>query len=179
MTRTDRPPYPPDWKERVAAVLARAGNRCECTGECGDQHLSIEVKETPETIRVRNAPRCNAPNGEQIIRRPDKPWIWDRHPECSLCLGGHREAGDDRKPVRVMLTVAHVQEPAESGNHTLENLKAMCQRCHLCLDRDHHVANARATRRAKQGQDLPFEEANEAGKEVVDLDRPGVRHRQG
>lgn len=157
MSRTDRPPYPENWKEIVALVRLRSGGRCECTGECGDTHLSLEVRETTETIRVRNAPRCNAPNGEQIIRRPDKPWIWDRHSECSLCLGGHAEAGDDRRPVRVMLTVAHL-EPAESGNHTLENLRDMCQRCHLCLDRDHHQANARETRRARQGQDLPFGE---------------------
>lgn len=27
--------YPPDWPDIVRAVRARAGGRCECTGECG------------------------------------------------------------------------------------------------------------------------------------------------
>ncbi|SRR6266550_4835976 len=31
----DRRKYPKDWKEVVAAVRTRSGNRCECTGQCG------------------------------------------------------------------------------------------------------------------------------------------------
>lgn len=27
--------YPKDWKEITTAIRARAGNQCECTGECG------------------------------------------------------------------------------------------------------------------------------------------------
>lgn len=31
-----------------------------------------------------------------------------------------------------------------------ENLKAMCQRCHLSFDRDEHALNAAKTRRRKK-----------------------------
>jgi 5-methylcytosine-specific restriction endonuclease McrA len=45
---------------------------------------------------------------------------------------------------KVILTVAHL-------NHTPmdcrdENLKALCQRCHLNYDREHHLKNAAETR---------------------------------
>lgn len=51
---------------------------------------------------------------------------------------------------KVILTVAHL-------NHELmdcrpENLKAMCQRCHLRYDAALHAANARRTREKKSGQ---------------------------
>jgi hypothetical protein len=48
----------------------------------------------------------------------------------------------------VMLTVAHLNHQPEDCRD--ENLKAMCQRCHLRYDTDHHQRNAAATRRAKK-----------------------------
>lgn len=47
-----------------------------------------------------------------------------------------------------MLTVAHLNhQPADCRD---ENLKAMCQRCHLRYDRDLHVMNSARTRRSKK-----------------------------
>jgi len=47
-----------------------------------------------------------------------------------------------------VLTVAHLNhEPLDVRD---ENLKALCQRCHLRYDIEHHQANARRTRRAKK-----------------------------
>jgi hypothetical protein len=148
MSRTDRPPYPPDWKEIVAAVRARASDskgvvRCECSGECGDPHLR-DVK--------TGKPRCNAPDKEIIKRNHEKPWIWYYHELCGICMAmGHVDAGDPPEPITVKLTTAHVCRPASSGDHSLGNLKALCQRCHLRLDRAHHQGNAAATRRRKLG----------------------------
>ena len=48
---------------------------------------------------------------------------------------------------QVVLTVAHLDHTPENCED--DNLKAMCQRCHLRYDRDHHRKNAAATRRAK------------------------------
>lgn len=45
----------------------------------------------------------------------------------------------------VILTVAHLDNTPE--NCADENLRAMCQGCHLHLDRDHHAQTAYATRR--------------------------------
>lgn len=48
---------------------------------------------------------------------------------------------------KVVLTVAHLNhEPMDCRD---ENLKALCQRCHLRYDADHHRRNAAATRRRK------------------------------
>jgi hypothetical protein len=48
----------------------------------------------------------------------------------------------------VVLTVAHLDHQPE--NCADDNLKAMCQRCHLRYDVPHHQRNAAATRRTKK-----------------------------
>jgi N6-adenosine-specific RNA methylase IME4 len=92
--------YPAEWSAislRIRKV--RAGDRCECQGECGHDH----------------AGRCPEVNGQS-----------------------HSITGSG-----VVLTVAHLDDTPEHCAD--ENLRAMCQRCHLAYDRDHHVANLRAT----------------------------------
>lgn len=51
---------------------------------------------------------------------------------------------------KIVLTVAHLDHTPENCGD--ENLKAMCQRCHLRYDREHHAETAKATREAKSGQ---------------------------
>ena len=48
----------------------------------------------------------------------------------------------------IVLTVAHLSLPESDCRD--ENLKAMCQRCHLRYDIALHVANRRATQKAKR-----------------------------
>jgi hypothetical protein len=71
--------------------------------------------------------------------------------ECGRDHGGGRcprQAGTDLPTGgRIVLTVAHLNhDPSDCSN---ENLRALCQRCHLQLDREQHPATARATRRAR------------------------------
>ena len=47
---------------------------------------------------------------------------------------------------RVVLTTAHLNHEPEDCRP--ENLRAMCQGCHLHYDRDHHAETARATKAA-------------------------------
>jgi hypothetical protein len=66
---------------------------------------------------------------------------------------------------KVVLTCAHLNHTPEDCRP--ENLKAMCNGCHLHYDREHHALTAAATRRAAiaasgQGQ-LPFSELEAAG----------------
>ncbi len=95
---------------------------------------------------------CGVPNHAFIHRTPQLAKGWrelDAMQAEAAVLDGERVT-------RIVLTIAHVGEPAESGNHTPENLAALCQRCHLNHDRDHHLKNAAATRRRKklqQGQE--------------------------
>ncbi|MFN3247735.1 hypothetical protein [Roseibium album] len=57
---------------------------------------------------------------------------------------------------KVVLTVAHLDHTPE--NCSDENLRAMCQRCHLTYDAKQHGMNARKTRFKKVGQDDLFKE---------------------
>lgn len=60
------------------------------------------------------------------------------HPEgrCRAVNGEpHPRTGSD-----VVLTVAHWPDPTKA-NVSEENLHALCQACHLALDRDHHARN--------------------------------------
>ena len=120
--------YPKDWKAISLRIRERAGQRCECRGECGHQHAGQA---------------CGAPNGAMIKRGEFNKADWVPHHGCSLCLGGDREC----RPVKVILTVAHLNHDAMDCRD--ENLRAWCQFCHLAYDHDLHVANARRTRRAK------------------------------
>lgn len=47
---------------------------------------------------------------------------------------------------KVVLTVAHLNHVPEDCDD--DNLRAMCQGCHLHYDRDHHAETARRTRTA-------------------------------
>lgn len=48
---------------------------------------------------------------------------------------------------KVILTIAHLDHTPEHCEH--ENLRAMCQRCHLAYDADMHAQTRAATRRAE------------------------------
>lgn len=57
-----------------------------------------------------------------------------------------RHGKESRTGATVVLTVAHLDHIPE--NCDPENLRAMCQACHLNYDRAHHAETARATRAA-------------------------------
>lgn len=78
----------------------------------------------------------------------------DHFPDCrAVNSHPHPETGS-----RVILTVAHLDH--DTNNNDPANLRALCQRCHLDWDADHHAANARRTRAKKRRGDtlpLPFD----------------------
>lgn len=100
--------YPKDWKRISAAIRERAGNRCECEGECGLHRTTPGPR------------RCVEVNGG--------PAKWAKG--------------------KIVLTVAHLDHTPE--NCEPENLKAMCQRCHLRYDLALHIQHSRETRRKRK-----------------------------
>lgn len=102
--------YPPNWKAIRQAILDRAGNRCECVGECGLHQTN--------------------PGPRRCVERHLEPAIWARG--------------------RVVLTIAHLPEAEGPHDGRPELLKAMCQRCHLRMDRELHAKNAADTRRRRK-----------------------------
>lgn len=55
----------------------------------------------------------------------------------------------------VVLTTAHLNHTPEDCSP--ENLRGMCQACHLRYDRDHHAATRRRTRDQEAGQRTLFD----------------------
>jgi hypothetical protein len=67
-------------------------------------------------------------------------------PDCRAKNGSpHPETNS-----KVVLTCAHMDHDP-TNNHP-DNLRALCQRCHLNWDAKHHAKNARKTRFLKIGQ---------------------------
>ena len=89
-------------------------------------------------VKLRSGGRCEC-EGECGLHRtnPGPRRCEERHGEKAIWANG-----------RVVLTVAHLNHQPEDC--TDDNLKAMCQRCHLRYDRAHHQRNAAHTRRAKK-----------------------------
>lgn len=50
--------------------------------------------------------------------------------------------------ILVVLTVAHLDH--DTRNNDRSNLRALCQKCHLTYDAQHHAQNARKTRAEKK-----------------------------
>jgi len=131
LTPAQKARYPRDWPQVRARILARAGNVCECTGQCGDHAREV----------------CRAPNSDWICRLRDDParWVHLRH----------FDARNHRASVRVVLTIAHYPDRAPE-NCDDSNLLALCQRCHLMLDREQHLESRRTTRATTNRQQTLF-----------------------
>jgi hypothetical protein len=140
--------YPKDWPAIRAAILERAGHRCEHSDapghRCCARHRALGYWREGELWRL--------PQGFDHLQKR----IWRFEPLTHVL----RDSGVDRpmtlqtaegslKIIRVILTIAHLDHQPE--NCDPENLRALCQRHHLAHDHDHHRANAQATRRAKSG----------------------------
>ncbi len=126
-----KPLYPPpkEWKAIRERILARAGNACECFGECGVEHYGR---------------RCGVPNRSKVLRvKLAVGLTWIFHDACSLCLGGD----DECRAVSIVLTTAHLDH--DPTNNDDANLRSFCQLCHLRYDRHEHAKNSADTRRRK------------------------------
>ena len=119
--------YPPDWKEIRVSILERAQHRCE---------------------------QCKVPNHARIARGADTDAgtymtedanVYDA--ETGKHLGQCRMSDYSvARMATIVLTIAHLDHHPENCDPA--NLKALCQRCHLAYDAEHHKATAQATRRS-------------------------------
>ena len=118
--------YPDNWKVIRSQILERAEHRCEF---------------------------CSVPNHVVVLRNGDTgDWIEEdgtvhdanTGEVLGLCRGSELPAG---RFVRIVLTIAHLDHTPE--NNDPENLRALCQRCHLHYDQEHHAQNRYQTHRAQ------------------------------
>lgn len=113
--------YPANWKTEIRpAVLARANHKCE---DCGIANHAV----------IKRFKGGYVTPGTQE---------WDMI-NSSIRYGGHSLATALKKHgfTRIVLTIAHLDHDKSNENVKLERLKALCQKCHLGYDMQHHVAN--------------------------------------
>lgn len=71
---------------------------------------------------------CGVPDGAFVQRLKSNPFIW-REVDPSVA----REGELWREPIRIVLTTSH--NDRRLVDHSLDNLSARCQRCHVLHDR--------------------------------------------
>lgn len=128
--------YGPAWrKEQRPAALERAAHRCEHCGK--PDRTDVETITGKQPQREYHWMFWRTP-----CLRPGNSWI-DHKGGLSI-RKMNRYLPVKSRTVRVILTVAHLNHTP--GDDRPENLRALCQWCHLVYDRDHH-ARTRAERK--------------------------------
>lgn len=110
--------YPPDWKEIRQRILDRDGNCCQ---KCGLRNRQT-VYSVPFNIR-------KIVNGNS---RYVKQKIWFRS-EQDAKRASQVDTGKV-SPVKVVLTIAHLDHDEENWDVSDDRLAALCQMCHLRYD---------------------------------------------
>ena len=101
--------YPKDWAEIRARILKRAKNKCEF---CGVKNYTIGYWVDTKFISVEKGLRVLEKTGVDMFRT----------------------IPPDKKPVKVVLTIAHLDHDEENHNVKDDRLVSLCQRCHLIYD---------------------------------------------
>ncbi len=120
----DKSKYPANWDEIRAAILQRAGDRCE---------------------------GCGVPNHERGARDCHGKWRSESYLE-GLCSDMGDMLFPDGYPdiIRLVLTIAHLDHNPQ--NNDPDNLRAYCQLCHNRHDAAMRAEHRRQTRLKKIGQ---------------------------
>lgn len=121
--------YPANWKSEIRpAVLARAGNKCEqCGAVNGVTYWRGQVGGV-KFYQTQHGQMFDANTGAPI----GEDYIGSTDPKARL--------------VTIVLTIAHLIYDEDKTKHcALHELKALCQRCHLLMDLDHHMRKRRET----------------------------------
>ena len=121
-----RPLYPPNWQELSRHVrFERARGKCQ---RCGRPHLA----------RLRCLPdgRWFDEQAATWRNRRGRPARWPDLVEATRF-----------RVTRVVLAAAHMD--SDPTNNRLRNLRALCQRCHMLHDRQHHLVQRWLTYRRR------------------------------
>jgi len=112
-------------------ILARAGNKCEQCGKPNHRRLWVW------------SPRIY---GDQYwtLTKIRQAWHYCKFGGAAGNFVLYGVQWRDARRIRVVLTIAHLNHTA--GDDRDENLKALCQWCHLNYDKEHH-RETRATRK--------------------------------
>jgi hypothetical protein len=122
----DRSKYPDNWEQMGKEIREQAGDKCEFCGLKNKEWI-VRSDIDPARYMIFDIDVCEyqTPDGDPI-RMSEIP---------------EEFCGPD---VQVILTVAHLDQ--DTTNNAPENLKLLCQRCHLNHDRPHNQVKGKATR---------------------------------
>lgn len=129
--------YGREWRERTRPrILARAGNCCEQCGKPNRRRVWV-ISLSP---------------GSQFWTLTKSRQAWHYCDGEKAGSGTYQVSYYPMEPrrIRVVLTIAHLNHQA--GDDREENLKALCQWCHLNHDKEHH----HETRAARKDQARPL-----------------------
>jgi hypothetical protein len=120
--------YPKDWPQIRERILQRAMNRCEQCKVVNRTRIARGGGKDAGSYQTEEAEVFDATDGRYL----------------GMCRMSDYEVA---RYVDIVLTIAHLDHTPE--NCADDNLRALCQRCHLAYDAQHHAANAHATRRSR------------------------------
>jgi hypothetical protein len=140
----------PEWRATRARILARAGNKCE---ECGVPNRTTVLRAygwwTPAILPATVFMLGGTLYGHSLFEL-----LW----KCAGTTGiAEVRTGFIRESCRwvhIVLSVAHLNQIP--GDDRDENLKALCQWCHLRNDRMTHLRNAHITRATRKDRTRPL-----------------------
>lgn len=124
------------WRETRARILARAKNRCE---QCGKRNAA--------TIYVYNG-RRDAKGTPIQYWLPAHGRVWRQSPSGRRGRPSERIMRGLPQKVRVVICLAHLNHVP--GDDREDNLKALCQWCHLAHDRHQHRETRATTKDARR-----------------------------
>ena len=128
--------YPEDWPQIRERIRQRACYQCE---ECGVRNNSLGGR----TSKGKFLPAL--PIEEKLLRL-----VWPKPGDDAWC--GEKGHTEQLRIIRIVCTVAHLDHMPEHCDD--DNLKYLCQRCHLRYDLQHHKETAYQTRRAGKAQEM-------------------------
>jgi hypothetical protein len=135
--------YPKNWKtEIVPAIKDRDGHRCKFCGVPNYATIFRGIvedgaEEPTEIYQFADGRIFQSSDGTEIF--VGQGYLADVQPLSGNPL---------QKAIKIILTVAHLDH--DINNNTHDNLAALCQRCHLRYDAEHHSKNSKANRDAKK-----------------------------
>lgn len=120
--------YPPNWKTEIRPrILERAGHKCEVEGCALENHsTAISLFSSKETLNWFSSLESASTERIQVNSKQ----MSNGEPMVHL----------DLKPVKVIITIAHLDHDPENFEVKDDRLKAMCQLHHLRYDAAHRKA---------------------------------------
>ena len=141
--------YPPNWKTEIRPrILARANNCCE---RCKVPNYKIVCRGKWSDASGNLVPVWQCDDTGQIYSAKDGTFLGDDY------VGEVWQPGEKQTITKIILTIAHVGYNKSPMNANEDELLALCQRCHLLEDKDHHRYKRRQTMKKKKKQIDLFE----------------------